>query len=316
MLASTSHPLAKYKVSKGWTSDLYRYANFVHTAHNRAWRPVGEYILIPKTGCTTLRGLFWAHKFLARNKIVPVIRRQSFLFSSVRHPLSRFVSGVGHLVAPRQFQNHCWHIRPGRLFYKLCEDYKSITETLNNEGQVTEATIDLVLGLLPRWVENLALNGKEMVEIYGHNAKPESFINESIHNYQSLSVIEEDESWIHRFHMEPMHLMSQMFFLNSYPPSVLSKGNHPSSFTLDMVLRMEYLEEGLREAMDRFPEQFGFLRDLNIPQSNVGEGRSSKKEEVMFSCATAWRLYEYFKQDFVCLGYAMPEACLKEECKR
>ena len=35
---------------------------------------------------------------------------------------------------------------------------------------------------------------------------------------------------------------------------------------------------------------------------------------ISFSCKIAWKLYTRFKQDFECLGYALPEICYTKEC--
>ena len=122
------------------------------------------------------------------------------------------------------------------------------------------------------------------------------------------------------------HIFSQMFFLNQYPPKRwYSPRSTPSMSDVDFYIRQERLEEGVQKAKRTIQSVKSFFPDT-IKTKNFHEGRakgevnefnvsdSGDGELYRYSCEVAWKIYEYFKQDFVCLGYKMPAECLKEEC--
>jgi len=126
------------------------------------------------------------------------------------------------------------------------------------------------------------------------------------------------------------HLTSQMHFINQYPPpNNVDHGIDPSFFSIDAAIRLEHMKEGMGIIGKAFPTLSNILPQ-NMTKSNVHEGRGKKKKKVQVAhpqkksdsptssipCGVAWKIYDYFKQDFVCLKYEMPPQCLKEECKQ
>ena len=114
----------------------------------------------------------------------------------------------------------------------------------------------------------------------------------------------------------PLHLMSQMTFYNLYPPESLynqsKEHDHKVKNGLDIAIRVEKLSKGWSEAMDSFPN---YLKDYPpVHQTkNHKHGRSQKEEDsARYSCQVAWEVYEYFKQDFICLGYELPIECMRK----
>ena len=112
----------------------------------------------------------------------------------------------------------------------------------------------------------------------------------------------------------PMHIASQMHLLNIHPPKHLyNPNNDPSVNEISALIRVERFDEGLQALKSTIPDVFGSIRPI-IEHRNKNEG-GINTEEVRFPCSLAWKMYDYFIQDFVCLGYELPDECLKEECK-
>jgi len=112
------------------------------------------------------------------------------------------------------------------------------------------------------------------------------------------------------------HLISQMFFFNIYPPKDLYDFslNATEVNGVDLALRLEHFNEGWDIIRSTYPEYFGGFRSYISGEKNKHEGRGSD-HHIRYSCEVGWKIYEYFVQDFVCLGYEMPPQCLKEECR-
>lgn len=111
-----------------------------------------------------------------------------------------------------------------------------------------------------------------------------------------------------------VHTASQMYFLNLHPlEKCYDKSNHPSVNEIDVLLRVEHMEDGMAELRERYPQ---LMHDVpkQVESKNVKQGEV-ETEEVVMPCSLAWAIYDYYIQDFVCLGYELPEECLKEECK-
>jgi len=79
---------------------------------------------------------------------------------------------------------------------------------------------------------------------------------------------------------------------------------------LILIIRFEEVKSKYPKYLGGYPEVF--------MHRNSHHGRDGGEEEdsYRYSCEVAWKIYEYFIQDFVCLGYKMPAECLKEECKQ
>jgi len=110
------------------------------------------------------------------------------------------------------------------------------------------------------------------------------------------------------------HLTSQMYFYNIIPsPSVLNPNLTSNHYQVDLSIPLERREEGLKIAKKKFPKYKSYF-PTTTRHGNQKEGRVGV-EGARYSCETAWKIYDYYMQDFVCLGYEMPKECLKEECK-
>jgi len=72
----------------------------------------------------------------------------------------------------------------------------------------------------------------------------------------------------------------------------------------------------MKKMKDLHPEFSNQLpnKDMN-GNDHAGRQGWGSDSQVSISCKTAWDIYNYFVQDFVCLGYEMPTECLKEECR-
>ena len=93
--------------------------------------------------------------------------------------------------------------------------------------------------------------------------------------------------------------------------AVLSKEEMKELFRIDAAIRVEHRDQGfdiLRE------EVLPHLKDAIPNHTPILNTHKSNQNNLILSCDTAWQLYEFFKQDFVCLGYEMPVECLKREC--
>ena len=120
-----------------------------------------------------------------------------------------------------------------------------------------------------------------------------------------------------------IHLASQMYFYNIVPCSSSISSSHsqqltPSHFKIDVASRLEHRKEALSELKKEFPSLASHFPTLT-KNGNTNEGRNIKKykkDEISYSCELAWRLYDYFVQDFVCFGYELPPQCLKKECRK
>ena len=127
-----------------------------------------------------------------------------------------------------------------------------------------------------------------------------------------------------------LHLHSQMYFINMIHANPINvpfeksqmgrnkayKTYSPDRYKIDFTWKMERREEVLNRTKELFPAIAKYLPN-HIDRMNVQAGRTggASNNKVSLSCDTAWKIYEHFKQDFVCLGYEMPEECLKPECK-
>ena len=116
----------------------------------------------------------------------------------------------------------------------------------------------------------------------------------------------------------PLHLMSQMMFFNIYPPERLyDNSSDPMEVNgVDVSIRLEHLSEGFEEIKYKYPSFFkGYHSIGEITNAKEGRNKHISDDDIYYSCSSGWDIYEYFIQDFVCLGYEMPPQCLKEECK-
>ena len=113
----------------------------------------------------------------------------------------------------------------------------------------------------------------------------------------------------------PLHTASQMYFLNLHPPrKYYDTTTNPSVHEIDVLVHLEHMEDGIEGLREMYPE---LLR--NTPKHpkrlNQHEGRGEERREEVIPCSLAWEIYDYYIQDFVCLGYELPAECLKEECR-
>ena len=118
----------------------------------------------------------------------------------------------------------------------------------------------------------------------------------------------------HRVHS--LHTASQMYLLNLHPPEKhYNKHNDPSVNEIDVLVRLEHMEDGIGELREMYPELMKYFnKEVIARNENEGHFSGEEKEEEM-PCSVAWAIYDYFVQDFVCLGYELPEECMKEECR-
>jgi len=87
------------------------------------------------------------------------------------------------------------------------------------------------------------------------------------------------------------------------------------------AIRLERRDEGLKEIQKLYP-QFAQTTPDHTEQLNRHQGRDNwKDEEIVIGCEVGWKLFEYFKQDFICLAFRILRErgsatwCLKKECK-
>ena len=320
ILQTSTLPITKESVAGGWTPDTYKYRHFMRYAHDKSNKVIGQYILIPKTGCTTMRDLFHSFKLMQKSSFIPQAKRQDFLIAAVRHPLTRFMSGIGHLVKTREI-SYC-DAKRKYLFEDMCQDVTKIVANIDEKGIMHNETVHIVLNLMKKWVQDLPLTEAEVADIYVKHIPRQAIVDRGRHipNHTSIRDISDDIVLLRPFHMEPLHMVSQLFFLNSYPPAVLSPStlNDASTHSIDVLFHLEHLEEGIHEAAKVYPSKLGFLSNAKVGQRNSHEGEKEThvhSTDTRFSCETAWAIYDYFVQDFVCLGYELPEECMREECR-
>jgi len=119
------------------------------------------------------------------------------------------------------------------------------------------------------------------------------------------------------------HLMTQMQFFNIYLPKHLYDFDplHKDNLHLkrivnevDVTVRIEHMKEALLVMQEKYPTYATFDPDKLGLQMN--SYKNSGSDDLRFSCDVAWEMYDYYIQDFICLGYELPQECLKQECRK
>ena len=265
-----------------------------------------EYIQIPKTGSTSFK-INSGVKFRNRKNLEYSFELHNLTLASVRHPISRLISGIGTMSDLKyscseriksEFMNSKFH---GDLL-KACGEIEKVTQLMRD----TSSSSNKKIIPSPQELDDMVSLAIKFLE-----------------KWSVAPTVKLAGSWYWN------HLSSQMFFYNMIPPSYgINPSFPPSLYQVDVSIRQEMRNEAVLEFCDQYPlyqHNFHICKESQRQAHQQQEQQLNKKagrknwdsdDHVTMSCDTAWRIYEYFIQDFECLGYELPPECLKEECKK
>jgi len=277
-------------------------------------KPTMSFIEIPKTGSSaTKKASKLLHIFRDESVMRPFVVYPPITFANVRHPISRFVSGIGTLAV--------------RYRTKCSQEAKRDPRTPVRKKESLDFEVDPDLWSLrvPKpyfdsskfvslFCQKLYENGLNEIQGINHRISDADIgpIMDYLFQYGNSYPFSIEEGVTRQY---LIHIISQMYFLNLYPPSKYYSTNQAGDGSTNFLLRLENLEDAINMAKIKFPSCSSLLPDsVSKPSSSSHHHRYDKKT-TRFTCKSAWRIYQYFIQDFECLGYELPPECLKKECK-
>ena len=335
MSISTNPKIYEY-LQQATGKDPFFFSQFVRLIYPNIGNQNGafQYINIPKTGSSTMGMIFRLPKRRTPESLQPKALQLNFTLSTIRHPITRLISGIGTLT--HKANKVC--VLQG-VNFKICNDMIPIMHSFEG-GIVTNKTIEMTLEVLERdgygmcFDEEILYPDEHGIQLKRKNNPNLPISVEDIPSAPHLPFpMQEMEGVIRRLgngigrkyligRVYIAHVMSQMNFFNIYPPSHLynTENNADEVNGVDSSLRQEKFDDGIELLQETFPDILGKIfrtRGNHIRVSNYHEGRSShlKDHEIVYSCKIAWRMYRYYIQDFECLGYEMPPSCLRRECR-
>jgi len=272
-----------------------------------------HYIQIPKTGSTTIKDLVGAQRPLSSDDhwLPP------YTLASVRHPITRFISGLGTI--RKRFHVTCVKPPPKKKKKKNIEqnsNEKKIevkVEKVKEEFRDDKFCVRLENILFPQKTKLRNLN----ITITSEEQTLLNLLDFLLDYGGSYPYLDAFSTAFGLRHYLP-HVYSQMYFVNLYPlienyNFETTPANHSD---VDFMIREEGLQEGIAQLITDFPMSKEIISNaVKIPLQNPHEGGTARAHNKPFSCSFAWKLHEYFIQDFFCLNYTLPSQCLKEECK-
>ena len=276
-------------------SDVYMYSEYFRQPKFSNF----FYLRMPKTGSSSINKDI-AMDVRNRTKVrVGIKNRKMFSFTTIKHPFSRFISAldtianryawrclVGGVLRNRNFIPNEEKLRD-RYYNPICVEMAPLLRRLRALRGAAEDSGWLALKLLHRWGGALAYTPKEL------GPHP----------------------------MYLAHLFSQMFFHNmvSQRDDVKTLNDQKErhvferpTLSIDYYFEIKYYDEEVKKLKQEDPNTK--LLPSFTEFINQHEGKLLAGPEHLFSCRLGWAVYEYYKQDFECFGYKLPDICYQTKC--
>ena len=252
----------------------------------------------------------------------PTFTQANVSIGSVRHPISKFMSGID--TVNKHMPASCESVPKHALH--MCEALTGIKEAVRKQRNILAAMKEALnvmkqtgIALMFhegsrfewKWAKSNRENQRGHAEL---SKKPKGLRNhaEAWEHARRLKDTNKTSSLSTIGRSTAIHIASQMYILNLHPPETCyDKSNDPSVNEIDALVRLEHIDDGIADLTERFP-------NLRVAKETIKKTVNRGHLEIAqerIPCSMAWAIYDYFVQDFVCLGYEMPEECLKEECK-
>jgi len=98
VMSESNDPSVRDKIEEGILNDPLMFKQFNRLVKNSNTKKKFEYIEILKAGSTTMRNILNITSLRDDRDIFPIAKQVPFRITSIRHPITRLISGIGHMV--------------------------------------------------------------------------------------------------------------------------------------------------------------------------------------------------------------------------
>jgi len=142
-----------YEIYNVFVEKKHPGGKFRRRVHNPSDAVAFQYIQIPKTGSTSMKIAFYS-SFRSKEDLSPMVKQFNTTYTTIRHPIRRFLSGIGTLTFANDFGCPPSKVDSDPYWKAACDDTKNFT-TLLNVSQPSRRMLEeaLLKGLLflERW---------------------------------------------------------------------------------------------------------------------------------------------------------------------
>jgi len=98
VMSESNDPSVRDKIEEGVLNDPLMFKQFNRLVKNSNTKKKFEYIEILKAGSTTMRNILNISSLRDDRDVFPIAKQVPFRITSIRHPITRLISGIGHMV--------------------------------------------------------------------------------------------------------------------------------------------------------------------------------------------------------------------------